>query len=104
VIRASAGDVVQMIPVEEVIFFESADKYVSVHTATGEALIREPLRKLLPQLDAREFAQIHRGTIVNLSCVDSAVRDDTGKVHLRLKGHSKELVVSRIYRHLFQAM
>ncbi len=103
-IRASVRDVVKMIPIDEVILFESSDKYVTVYTETEEALIREPLRKLLPQLDQNRFAQIHRGAIVNLDCVAAAVRDDTGKITLRLRGHSKEPVVSRIYRHLFQAM
>lgn len=104
VIRASVGDVVRMIPVDEIIFFESSDKYVSVHTQNGEAIIREPLRKLLAQLDPDQFAKIHRSTIVNLSMVEAAARDDTGKVTLRLKNHSAQPVVSRIYRHLFQAM
>ncbi len=103
-IRASVRDVVKMIPVDDVILFESADKYVSVYTQSDEALIREPLRKLLPRLDPDRFAQIHRGTIVNLDYVEAATRDDTGKVSLMLKGHAKQPVVSRLYRHLFQAM
>ncbi|MFK7891614.1 MAG: LytR/AlgR family response regulator transcription factor [Granulosicoccus sp.] len=104
VIRASVGDVVRMIPVDDVIFFESSDKYVSVHTQDSEAIIREPLRNLLSQLDPDQFAQIHRSTIVNLRMVDAAARDDTGKITLRLKNHSAQPVVSRLYRHLFQAM
>ncbi len=104
IIRASVGDAVKMIPTEEIILFESADKYVSVFTQTQEALIRESLRSLLPQLDNNQFAQIHRGAIVNLNHVEAAVKEDTGKVTLRLKGHDKTPVVSRIYRHLFQAM
>lgn len=103
-IRASVRDGVKMIPVADVILFESADKYVTVYTQTDEALIREPLRKLLPRLDPDRFAQIHRGTIVNLDYVEAATRDDTGKLSLLLKGHSKQPIVSRLYRHLFQAM
>ena len=104
IIRASVGDSVHMIPVEEVILFESADKYVSVYTAERESLIRESLRNLLPQLDNKHFAQIHRGAIVNLDHVRAAVRDDTGKLSLQLNGIDKTPVVSRVYRHLFQAM
>ncbi|MFK8082106.1 MAG: LytR/AlgR family response regulator transcription factor [Granulosicoccus sp.] len=103
-IRASVGDAVRMIPVDDVIFFESADKYVSVHTETYEAVIREPLRNLLPRLDQKQFAQIHRRTIVNLNKVVAAVRDETGKVTLQLKNHKATPVVSRIHRHMFQAM
>jgi len=103
-IRANVRDVVKMIPVSEVILFESADKYVTVYTEDDEALIREPLKRLLPQLNQNRFAQIHRGAIVNLDRVEAAVRDETGKITLRLVGHSKQPVVSRLYRHLFQAM
>ena len=62
------------------------------------------IRNLLPQLDNRHFAQIHRGAIVNLDHVRAAVRDDTGKLSLQLNGIDKTPVVSRVYRHLFQAM
>ncbi|MFK7996723.1 MAG: LytR/AlgR family response regulator transcription factor [Granulosicoccus sp.] len=103
-IRANVGDVVRMIPVEDVIFFESADKYVSVHTEAYEAVIREPLRNLLARLNQNQFAQIHRRTIVNLNKVEAAVRDDTGKLTLQLKNHNATPVVSRIHRHMFQAM
>ncbi|MGC1439226.1 MAG: LytTR family DNA-binding domain-containing protein [Burkholderiaceae bacterium] len=103
-VRASAGDTVHMIPVDEVVLFESADKYVLVHTPEREALIREPLRNLLVQLDPQQFAQIHRGAIVNLSRVQAAVRDETGKLKLHLKGVDLQPVVSRIHRHLFSAM
>ncbi len=41
-----------MVPVDEVLYFEAADKYVRVLTASHEYLIRTPLKQLLPQLDA----------------------------------------------------
>ncbi|MEM7376460.1 MAG: LytTR family DNA-binding domain-containing protein [Pseudomonadota bacterium] len=104
IIRASTGSRVRVIPVDEVILFESADKYVTVHTAEGEALIREPLKSLLPQLDPHRFQQIHRSAIVNLHAVRSATRDDTGKVTLQLDACDRQPTVSRVYRHLFQAM
>jgi len=104
IIRASVGDMVRMIPIEEVILFESADKYVTVYTKDKEALIRESLRSLLPQLDSTRFAQIHRRSIVNMDNVEAAIRDETGRLTLRLRNLSRTPVVSRVYRHLFQAM
>lgn len=104
VVKASSGNQVRIIPVEDVILFESADKYVSVYTEQGESLIREPLKNLLPQLDPERFVQIHRGAIVNMAKVAVAHRDDTGKVTLELKGTDKQAAVSRVYRHLFQPM
>jgi DNA-binding LytR/AlgR family response regulator len=104
IIRAGAGDTVKMIPVEQVALFESADKYISVYTTETEALIRESLRSLLLRLDREKFVQIHRGAVVNLNYVEAAVKDDTGKLTLRLRGIDKTPTVSRVYRHLFQAM
>ena len=73
-------------------------------TETGEALIREPLKDLLPRLDPQRFVQIHRSTIVNLDRVDAAVRGDAGKLRLRLRGLERALPVSRLYAPLFKPM
>jgi len=68
IIRAAVGNMVRMIPVSEVVYFQASDKYVSVVTAEQEALIRVPLKELLPQLDPVQFRQINRSTVVNLAC------------------------------------
>jgi DNA-binding LytR/AlgR family response regulator len=104
ILRAGSGDTVKMIPLEEVCYFQAADKYTSVVTKDGEALIRTPLRELLPQLPAGRFAQVHRGTIVNLREVTSAVRDEAGHVTLRLRNRKETLQVSRLYADLFRQM
>ena len=104
VLQASLGTTIHMIPIADVLYFEAADKYIKVVTAAREYLIRLPLRQLLPQLDPEEFWQIHRATVVRASAIVTAVRDDTGKVELTLKGHPIKLVASRLYAHLFKAM
>jgi DNA-binding LytR/AlgR family response regulator len=103
-IQASAGNTITMIPVDEVLFFESADKYVRVVTADREHLIRLSLRDLLQRLDAQTFWQIHRGTIVRADAIASASRDEAGKLTLRLRGHEARLVVSRLYADRFKGM
>lgn len=103
-IRAAVGNQVRMIPVAEVQYFEAADKYVNVVTADGEALIRTPLRELLPQLDPDRFWQVHRGTVVNMRFVEAAVREDGQRLSLRLRGRQATLPVSRVYAHLFRQM
>ena len=103
-IRAAVGNQVRMIPIQEVVYFEAMDKYVNVVTTEGEALIRMSLRELLPQLDGKLFWQVHRGTIVNASCVLSAVRDEMGKISLNLKHRSEKPRVSPLYAHLFRQM
>jgi DNA-binding LytR/AlgR family response regulator len=104
IIRAAVGNTVRMIPVEEVCYFQAADKYTSVVTREAEVLIRTPLKELLSQLPQDRFRQIHRGTVVNLAEVAAAVRDDTGRVSLRLKQRKETLAVSRVYAELFRQM
>jgi DNA-binding LytR/AlgR family response regulator len=104
VIQASLGAAIHLVPVGDVIYFEAADKYIRVITAGREYLIRTSLRELLPQLDPQRFWQIHRGTVVRADAIESALRDESGKVHLALRGHADKLVASRLYAHLFKAM
>lgn len=100
----SSGTTVRMVPVDEVRYFEAADKYVRVLTASHEYLIRTPLRQLLPQLDAQAFWQVHRAVVVRSDAIESVHRDDMGKQHLTLRGRSEKIPVSRLYAHLFRAM
>jgi len=104
VIQAQVGATVHLVPVDEVIYFEAADKYVRVVTAEREHLIRMSLRELLPQLDPQAFWQVHRGTVVHARRIASARRDESGKACLTLKGRSETLTVSRLYAHLFKGM
>lgn len=104
VIQASVGSGIRMVPVEEVVYFEAADKYVRVLTAQHEFLIRTPLKELLPQLDGQAFWQIHRGTVVRATAIETVHRDEAGKLHLALRGRKEKLPVSRLYAHLFKAM
>jgi DNA-binding LytR/AlgR family response regulator len=103
-IQASVGTAIRMVPVEEIVYFEAADKYVRVLTADHEYLIRTPLKELIPQLDANDFWQIHRGTVVRAAGIETVTRDEAGKAHLQLRGRKERLPVSRLYAHLFKAM
>jgi DNA-binding LytR/AlgR family response regulator len=104
VIQAGVGSGIRMVPVESVVYFEAADKYVRVVTAAGEVLVRTPLKELLPQLDPQLFWQVHRGTVVRATAIESVQRDEAGKLHLVLQGRAERLPVSRLYAHLFKAM
>ena len=104
VVQAQIGNLVHLVPVAEVIYFEAADKYVRVVTAEREHLIRMSLRELLPQLDAQRFWQVHRSTVVQARCISTARREESGKVTLTLAGHRDKLTASRLYAHLFKGM
>lgn len=100
----AGGSTVRMVPIDEVLYFEAADKYLRVLTATHEYLIRTPLKQLLPQLDADTFWQVHRAVVVRSSAIESVHRDEAGKLHLMLRGRAEKIPVSRLYAHLFRAM
>ena len=104
VIQAGVGSLVHLVPVAEVLYFEAADKYLRVVTAEREHLIRLALRDLLPQLDPQVFWQVHRSLVVRAGAITTALRDDSGKVTLHLRGRPERLTASRLYAHLFKGM
>lgn len=104
-IRAAQGELMHQIAVGDVLFFHADDKYTVVQTvAGGEHLIRTPITELAAQLDADQFLQVHRSTLVNLRYLAGTRRDEASRLFLRIKGHPRELPVSRAYVHLFKAM
>ena len=103
-ISASAGDSVRMIGIEEVLYFQARDKYVSVVLADGEATIRMSIRELLAGLDPEEFWQVHRGTVVRVSAIDSMHKDELGKRGIVLRGSGQWLPVSAAFVHRFRGM
>jgi DNA-binding LytR/AlgR family response regulator len=103
-IQASVGQAIQMIPVDEVLFFISDEKYTRVQTPTVEALIRKPIKELVDELDPQRFWQIHRSTLVNANAIASVTRDFRGRQIVAVKGHPEKLEVSRSYLGLFKGM
>ena len=102
VLQAGLGKEVRLIPVEEVVFFESDSRYTRVVHQGGEALIRTPLKELLARLPAERFWQVHRSIIVNQRCVASAIRQDDGAMVVTLRGRPERLPVSRHFQSLFR--
>jgi DNA-binding LytR/AlgR family response regulator len=103
-IQASMGQQIRMIPVAEVLFFTSDEKYTRVQTESYEALIRKPIKELIDELDPNHFWQIHRSTIVNVKAIGGITRDFRGRQLVQLKNHGEKLEVSRNYTHLFRQM
>jgi DNA-binding LytR/AlgR family response regulator len=87
-----------------VLYFQSTEKYTEVVTANERHLIRTPLKELLHGLDPQDFAQIHRGIIVNLGAVERVERDVLGRCQVHLKDHADVLPVSRTFAGRFKQM
>ena len=103
-IQATVGPNIQMIPVEDVLFFISDEKYTRVQTANVEALIRKPIKELVDELDMNLFWQVHRSTLVNIKAIAGVSRDLRGRQLVAVKGHPEKLEVSRSFTGLFKGM
>ena len=103
-LQASQGNTLHVVPVDEVIAIEAADRYLRIFTANAEHLIRTPLRELQAQLPANEFWQIHRSVLVRTTAIAKVLRDDAGKLTLTLKQRPEVWPVSRMFAAQFRAM
>lgn len=103
-IQASVGQQIKLIPVAEILFFTSDEKYTRVQTEAFEALIRKPIKELVEELDPEKFWQIHRSTIVNADAIAGVTRDFRGRQLVQVRGRPDKLEVSRNYTHLFKQM
>jgi len=103
-IKASVGQNLRLIAVDDVLFFQSDEKYTLVATAEYDALIRTPIKEILEGIDSSKYWQIHRSTIVNATAIESVSRDFRGQATVKIKGRKENLVVSRPFSHLFKQM
>jgi DNA-binding LytR/AlgR family response regulator len=107
-IKAQAGRTVRLIAIDDVDYLRSDAKYTLVAWRDGgkpaEAVVRTPLKDLLEQLDAGQFAQVHRSVVVNLRAISHVKRHDNETAEIHLKGRAEVLPVSRNYLHLFRQM
>ena len=105
-IRAQAGNIVRLIAIDDVDFLRSDAKYTIVAWRDGgkaaEAVVRTPLKQLVEQLDAEQFAQVHRSVVVNLRAISHVKRHDNETAEIHVKGRGDVLPVSRNYVHLFR--
>jgi DNA-binding LytR/AlgR family response regulator len=103
-IKASIGSTLRLIPIEEVLFFQSDEKYTLVATKEFDALIKTPIKEILAGIDPDKFWQIHRSTIVQAAAIDAVTRDFRGQATVKVKGRKENLAVSRPFSHLFKQM
>lgn len=102
-LHAAVGDAIELVPVDDIVYLEAADKYVRAVTAARDYWVRTSLRELAPQLDPARFWQVHRGTVVNVDAVARALRQENGTVLLELRQRPEKLTVSRVHAARFKA-
>ena len=98
----------RLIAIDDVDYLRADAKYTIVAWRDGlkpaEAVVRTPLKELVEQLDAEQFAQVHRSVVVNLRAISHVKRHDNETAQIHLKGRDDVLPVSRNYLHLFRQM
>jgi two-component system response regulator AlgR len=84
----------ELIPVDEVVFFQADNKYVTAWAENRKVLIEESLRSLERELSAG-FMRVHRNALVAVGAMRGLERDATGQYRLILEGAEERVEVSR---------
>lgn len=87
----------QFVRTSEIEWVEAYGNYVRLHSASERVLLRQPLRRLVEQLDPAVFCRVHRSAVVNLDYVEEMRPYETGDYILRLRSGTR-LKLSRVYR------
>ena len=81
----------------EVVYVEVADNKVKVFTDEESFDSKKKLYELKEMLVSESFAQINKGTLVNIDFVKSVQAEFSGNYTLRLKNRKEILTISRKY-------
>lgn len=85
---------IRRVPVEDILYFQAADKYVTIYHRQGSVLIEEPLKSLETRL-AHLFIRIHRNALAAKAVLRELEKDAQGRCCVRLDGVNEPLEVSR---------
>lgn len=88
---------IKLVAIDDIQYFQAADKYITVYYAEGSVLIEEPLKSLEQRL-SQQFIRIHRNALVAKKLIMALEKDAEGRCRVRLQGVPETLEVSR--RHL----
>jgi two-component system, LytTR family, response regulator len=85
------------VPVDEIIYVSSEEKYVSLHTKSGIHLLRDTMNSMEEKLSHENFIRVHRCFIVNISQIQEMQPWTHGDYIILLKNGEK-ISMSRRYR------
>ncbi|MEZ9256344.1 LytR/AlgR family response regulator transcription factor [Vibrio splendidus] len=106
-LKASVGEDIHLIAVDDVAYFKAEDKYVSIFKKgqgglLEEFILRVSLKELIAQLNPDEFWQIHRSVVVKVSAIDKVKKGLSGQMSAYVSG--EKLPISRASQALFKGM
>ena len=103
-IRAGLEDTTELVPVDDVVFFQADQKYTTVATPERDHIVRKSIKELEEELDPDRFWRINRGLIVRVDQIVTAKRDLRGRYTLTLRSRPEKLRSSQSYGNLFKQM
>ena len=93
-ICARVRDGLKLIPIEDVVYFQADQKYVTLRHTEGEVLIEESLKTLEEEFD-RRFTRIHRNALVADVYIEGLEKTADGHFCIRMRGCEERLNISR---------
>ena len=93
-ICARVRDGLKLIPIEDVIYFQADQKYVTVRHTEGEVLIEESLKSLEEEF-AQRFTRIHRNALVADAYIEGLEKTIEGHFCIRMRSCDERLNISR---------
>ena len=95
-IQVKIGDRILLVNVDEIIRFQSEEKYTTVYTLNGQYVIDTPLVDLEKKLDPRQFVRIHRAHLVAIDYIAEIRKTDMSRLNVVLRDKERtQLLVSR---------
>ncbi|MGQ9475027.1 MAG: LytR/AlgR family response regulator transcription factor [Actinomycetota bacterium] len=95
-IPVQRGEVIQLIPMEDIYYIDTKHEYANIHTFNESYLTTYTLAELEKMLDSRTFFRTHRSFIVNLKKVNQIIRLSRNVLMVTLKDEKESRVpVSR---------
>ena len=93
-ICARRGADLHLIPIEDILYFQADQKYITVRHVHGEDLIDEPLKELAREF-ADRFIRIHRNALISLAWLERMGKTPDGQYEVWLRDCPQPLLVSR---------
>lgn len=95
-LQVKIGDRILLVNVDEIIRFQSEEKYTTVYTLSGQHVIDTPLVDLEKKLDPRQFVRIHRAHLVAIDYIAEIRKTDMSRLSVVLRDKDRtQLLVSR---------
>lgn len=95
-IQVKIGDRILLVSVDEIVRFQSEEKYTTVYTLKNRYIIDTPLVDLEKRLDPRVFVRIHRAHLVAIDYIAEIRKSDASRLNVILQDKdATQLLVSR---------